>query len=178
MTMASSLGRRAILAASGLVLSVAILFATGWGSAVAAQISNVFVTNDSAHPVPVQEQRTDANGNIKVHEQGTANVNVTNGSLSVDSPTPITDGGSFRVFNGTRDFDAPVTASALAIHMSDSVVSIEFRYRPAQFPASFPGPELGGIAEIVLALDRPIKFDQIICVGEGACSVGWMGASP
>jgi hypothetical protein len=177
--MASSLVRRVVLAASGLVLAVVILVASGWGSAVAAQISKVFVTNDSAHPVPVQEQRTDANGNIKVHEQGTANVNVTNGSLNVASPTPITEGGSSTVTNGTRDFDVPVTASALSIHMSDTVVSIEFRYRPAQFPATFPGPYLGGNAEIVLALDRPIKFDQIICVGEGAlCSVGWVGASP
>jgi hypothetical protein len=39
-----------------LVLVMAVLLATGWGSAVAAQITNVFVTNDAAHPVPVQNQ--------------------------------------------------------------------------------------------------------------------------
>jgi hypothetical protein len=51
-----------------LVLVAAIVLATGGGSAVAAQITSVFVTNDAAHPVPV-------------HEQGTANVNLVNSSL-------------------------------------------------------------------------------------------------
>jgi hypothetical protein len=55
-----------------------VLFFTGWGSAAAAQIGSVFVANDASHPVPVRDQNTDANGNIKVHEQGTANVNVGN----------------------------------------------------------------------------------------------------
>ena len=31
---------------------------------------SVFVTNDASHPVPVREQNVDANGNVKVHEQG------------------------------------------------------------------------------------------------------------
>jgi hypothetical protein len=82
-------GLKYALGAGGmLVLVTAILLATGWGSAVAAQITTVFVTNDASHPVPVsvnnttvpvheqgtantREQNTDANGNIKVHEQGT-----------------------------------------------------------------------------------------------------------
>jgi hypothetical protein len=68
-----------------LLLVMAILLATGWGSAVAAQISSVFVTNDAAHAVPVREQNLD-NGNIKVHEEGTANVNVTGGTVNLGSP--------------------------------------------------------------------------------------------
>jgi hypothetical protein len=55
----------AIGAGGMLVLVAAIVLATGSGSAVAAQITSVFVTNDAAHPVPV-------------HEQGTASVTVTN----------------------------------------------------------------------------------------------------
>jgi hypothetical protein len=51
----------AIGAGGMLVVVAAIVLATGSGSAVAAQITSVFVTNDAAHPVPV-------------HEQGTANV--------------------------------------------------------------------------------------------------------
>jgi hypothetical protein len=43
----------AIGAGGMLVLVTAVLLATGAGSAVAAQITNVFVTNDAAHPVPV-----------------------------------------------------------------------------------------------------------------------------
>jgi hypothetical protein len=41
------------------------------------------VSNSKTTPVPVAEQNLDANGNIKVHEQGTANVNVTNSSVPV-----------------------------------------------------------------------------------------------
>ena len=41
-----------------LILVMAILLTTGWGSAVAAQITNVFVTNDAAHAVPVAVQGT------------------------------------------------------------------------------------------------------------------------
>jgi hypothetical protein len=69
------LTKYAIGAGGMLVLVLAILLATGWGTAVAAQISNVFVTNDATHPVPVQEQ-------------GTANVNVTNQALGVQATIP------------------------------------------------------------------------------------------
>jgi hypothetical protein len=43
----------------------------------------VTVDNTTANPVPVREQNLDARGNINVHEQGTASVNVTNSSLAV-----------------------------------------------------------------------------------------------
>jgi hypothetical protein len=68
------LKKYAIGAGGMLVLVMAILLATGWGSAVAAQITSVFITNDSAHAVPV-------------HEQGTANVSLStsgNGVTSAD----------------------------------------------------------------------------------------------
>jgi hypothetical protein len=73
-------------------VATVVLLVTGWGSAVAANVSSVFVTNTASNPVPVHEQgtgkvqvtnttplpvsetNTDGNGNIKVHEQGTANV--------------------------------------------------------------------------------------------------------
>ncbi len=38
--------------------------------------------NTSSDPVPVTEQNLDAGGNVKVHEQGTANVN---GTVGIDS---------------------------------------------------------------------------------------------
>jgi hypothetical protein len=167
-----------------LVLVAAMLLATGWGSAVAAQITSVFVTNDSAHPVPVQEQRTDANGNIRVHEQGTANVNVTNGSLNVASPAPIMGGGSVTSLSGGDPGVAvlnPQTASALEIHMTAGVSYLTLGLSGAT-PAAFTGPNRGGLADIVLALDRPIKFDHVYCVSDASsgesCSVSWVGASP
>jgi hypothetical protein len=73
-------------------VTTVVLLATGWGSAVAANVNSVFVTNQSSNPVPVRQQgpaevkvtnsaplpvretNTDGNGNIKVHEQGTAKV--------------------------------------------------------------------------------------------------------
>ena len=44
----------------------------------ATNVPQMFVSNDSAHAVPVREQNLDAGNNLRVHEQGTANVNVTN----------------------------------------------------------------------------------------------------
>jgi hypothetical protein len=68
----------AIGAGGMLVLVVAIVLATGSGSAVAAQITNVFVTNDASHPVPVAQQGTAnvnvTNSTVPVHEQGIATV--------------------------------------------------------------------------------------------------------
>ena len=47
----------------------------------------MFVTNTAANPIPVREQNVDTNGNVKVAQQGTANVreqNVdANGNLKV-----------------------------------------------------------------------------------------------
>jgi hypothetical protein len=48
-------------AASMLVLVLAILLVSGWGSAVAAQVSGVFVTNTPANPVPVSGAVTVSN---------------------------------------------------------------------------------------------------------------------
>ncbi|HEY6960603.1 MAG TPA: hypothetical protein VI408_01800, partial [Gaiellaceae bacterium] len=55
----------------------------------AAPIASVFVSNDASHPVPVREQNLDANGDVKVHEQGTANVNVTNSTLAVHDEAAV-----------------------------------------------------------------------------------------
>jgi hypothetical protein len=41
----------------------------------------VTIDNTASNPVPVREQNRDGSGNIKVHEQGTANVNIANTSL-------------------------------------------------------------------------------------------------
>jgi hypothetical protein len=69
-------------ARTGVVLGVASVMVVG-SALVGATISrepvaqaagaafSVFVNNDSNHPVPIREQNVDANGNLKVHEQGT-----------------------------------------------------------------------------------------------------------
>lgn len=104
----------------GTVLRLPIAYA----DTTAAAVFNVFVNNDSAHAVPVREQNLDANGNIKTHEQGTANVNVTNSSLPVAPAAPITAGGSavgLSVGVGSSVFSPPAVASALSIAMTSQV---------------------------------------------------------
>ena len=184
-----------------LVLTAALLTATGWGSAVADSISKVFVTNDPAHPVPVQEQRTDASGNIKVHEQGTANANVTNdsahpvpvheqgtanvnvtNSLSVGSQEPITAGsGSVDLVSAgnTVNFGQAGIATEVQLHMTSDVAGVFFLYG-TDHPATFLGPSSGAQADIVVPLSRPIKFDGLQCIGDGTgrCDIAWVGGSP
>jgi len=63
----------------------------------ATPFTNVIVGNDATNPVPVAEQNRDGNNNIRVHEQGiaavheqgTANVDVTNGSIPVTGTVSV-----------------------------------------------------------------------------------------
>lgn len=117
------LGRWGATVVTMVSVATAVLLATGWGSAVAANVGSVFVANTPSNPVPVHEQgtanvkvtnttplavgetNTDANGNIKVHEQGTANVAIT-GTPTVKSgdTAAILDqsGGDVTVSPGQR----------------------------------------------------------------------------
>jgi hypothetical protein len=82
---------------------------------------SVTVVNTAADPVPVREQNLDGSGRIRVHEGGTANVNVTNSSLTVD---------------GTVGIDQ----SANGVHEVDSVASSPLsREGFASFGAGNPG---------------------------------------
>jgi hypothetical protein len=83
--------RSYLTAGVGFAMLVTIIFlATGWGSAVAAQVTSVFVNNDASHPVPVHEQGT-ANVNIAssaalpVHEQQDTQL-IATGTLSASNP--------------------------------------------------------------------------------------------
>lgn len=117
-------------------VATAVLFATGWQSALAAQVSSVFLTNTSSNPVPVSgtvtvsgtpsvnvgNLPTDTNGNLKVAEQGTPTVHVNNtdanGNLKVaEQGTPNVDVQNFpssQTVNGSVSVDnfpdAPTTS--------------------------------------------------------------------
>jgi hypothetical protein len=67
--------RKALMPAFLLLLGSALLGATVLHEPLAHAAQAIFISNDASNPVPVQEQSTDENGNIKVHEQGTASVN-------------------------------------------------------------------------------------------------------
>ena len=79
---------------------------------------NVIVNNTAANAVPVREQNLDGQ-NIRVHEEGTANVNVTGGTLAISSlPTATKNhSDSFRL-DPNQDNSDPFTeikASAVVV---------------------------------------------------------------
>jgi hypothetical protein len=127
----------------------------------------------------------DANGNVKVHEQGTADVNVTNtdlgvhGTVSVSTPSPISsgarqasaDGGiSFKLSAGTQ------TASVISVDMTPGVTGFRLYTDGGGIAAAFEGPGEGGQAHILIPLPRPISFDSIACFGGGndLCHFDWI----
>jgi hypothetical protein len=133
----------------------------------------------------VSEQNVDANGNVKVHEQGTADVNVTNSSLSIAPAAPITSGGfssSLSTGVSCHPLGVDEIATALSIKLSSGVESVLLGNGGGScsgFAALFAGPATGGNDSIVLTLARPIKFNEIGCIGaSGFCSVSWVGGSP
>ena len=134
-----------------LSLVTIVLLVTGWGSAAAANISSVFVTNGSSNPVPVREQNLDGS-NIRVHEEGTANVNVT----SVARLQAATTGASLGDVNtGNTGHGQEViglsTAQALAFHMTSGVNSVELK-DGSSVVADFWGPVHDGQADVVVDL--------------------------
>ena len=98
--------RKALIPAFLLLLGSTVLGATVLREPIAraaAPISSVFVSNDAAHPVPVRDQSIDANGNVKVHEQGTAAVR----DVSSSSAHPVRYVTGFSGSSGSVISDIP-----------------------------------------------------------------------
>ncbi len=141
----------------------------------ASPFQNVVVTNTAANPVPV-------------HEQGTANVNVTNETLSVAQQPPVTGGGGLRI-NSVSALEESIgvqTASALTVAFQGGASLVILTYQGA-----IVAWVVGAVASATLApetvsvaLSRPIKFDGIDCGGNGnlgqasRCLTSWVGAQP
>jgi hypothetical protein len=174
--------KKALVPALLLVLGSVLLGATvlreplAWA---APPMPSVFVANDESSPVPAREQNLDADGNIKVHEQGTADVNVTNTSLPVAPPPPVTRGGGSLFVSSCPDerFPGTVIASALRINWSSTITGVNL-LRGTFVAASFVGPSGGDESAVDLSLTRPITFDRIQCFGAGGASVSWVGNEP
>lgn len=166
--------RRALIPTVLLVLLSVVLGATVFRESVAWAAQSVEAT--IIGPL-------DGNGNVKVHEQGTANVNVANAALPVvPTPPPVTGGGDDRSLNAGNDqvpFDPPAMASALTITLLGDVAAFVIKYK-GNTVAAFWGPTYGGHSSYDLALTRPIEFDSMTCATgpTGTCSVGWIGAEP
>jgi hypothetical protein len=166
--------RKALIPAFLLVLTSLVLGATLLREPVAWAAQTVTAT--IVGPL-------DTNGNVAVHEQGTANVNVTNSTLSVEQ-APVTGGALSVSVSGdglnSVALGSPATATALSIRMTSGVGFFFVSYGNGS-AANFTGPASGGNASIVLPLSRPITFDTLTCSGTGPgerCVVSWVGASP
>jgi hypothetical protein len=88
--------RRALVPAFLLLLGSAVLGATVFHEPIASaagSVTSVLVSNSKTSPIPVQEQNLDG-ANIRVHEEGTANVNVTNTSLPVQGTLGVRPAGT------------------------------------------------------------------------------------
>jgi hypothetical protein len=99
--------RKALIPAFLLILAALVLSVTVFGEPIAGAsipFSNVIIGNTTTNPVPIDVQNTDANGNIKVHEQGTVQVG---GSVSVSNfPGTQPVSGTVNVGNFPADFPA------------------------------------------------------------------------
>jgi hypothetical protein len=170
--------RRALIGALLLIVAGVALGATVFRTDIAQATGlaqAVTVDNTAANPVPVRERNLDANGDIKVHEQG---------AVRVRPAAAITGGGSAVSLPGGGDLDVlggPATATALSIHMSAGVSFTVLEVEGVAGDAAlFYGPANDGNASIVLALTRPIQFDHVRCAGASSerCSVSWVGNEP
>jgi hypothetical protein len=141
----------------------------------------MLVANDNQHAIPVREQNLDANGNIKVHEHGTADINVTNSSLSVAPPAPLTSGGGGQRLACPADeiLPSPKTATVLSIHMDIGVELFGLGSSGNAVAAEFVGPAYeGNPSNILLPLPRAVQFNEIFCAGRGGVSLSWVGNQP
>jgi hypothetical protein len=177
--------KKALVPALLLVLGSVVLGATVFPTPLATAaggIPSMFVANDNQHPLPVEERNVDAAGNIKVHEQGTADVNVTNATLPMAPPQPVTGGGGGIAPALTcpvlEVLPVPVTATALQLAWSSGIQALRLRLSNS-FVAEFWGPaRTGDPSPLVLPLTRPVTFDVVECFGTGELGVFWVGNEP
>ncbi len=103
--------RQALIAVFVLVVGSTVLGTTVFREPLAdaaGGIPSILVANKPSEPVPVQEQNLDANGDIKVHEQGVANVNV-NGVVTTQAAEPahsfsLAEAGGVSIREGCTEF--------------------------------------------------------------------------
>src|SRR5262245_49272884 len=135
-----------------LLCGAVFLGATVFSGPIATAAQNVGTTSIG----PLDNQ-----GNVKVHEQGTADVKVTNSSLnvSVQQPQAIISGGAGIVAFVGSPVSGKHQASGLSIGMDDGVGSVQFEWVDESetfLSAMFIGPLLKGDADINISFDRQI----------------------
>jgi hypothetical protein len=177
--------RRAALSAFWLILGASVLGATVFQEPLASAAhaaQRVIVANPGSKPVQVQEVNTDSGGSIKVHEQGTANVNVTNSSLSL-APFPTVTGGAgtIRLSASDNPFPIqPIITTGFSVDMSQGASELILGFQAGGASFRIPGPNNlpSSAAHHDFALTYPLKFDALFCRGSDGsfCRISWIGA--
>jgi hypothetical protein len=119
---------------------------------------------------------------VSVKQQGTADVNVTNSSLTIQPQAPITGGSGFFQNDGGQNstLASTQTATALVINFTANAFAVEL-LSDTDRVAIFNGPaSVTGNRNYQLALTRPIAFNHIHCYGAvtETCGVFWIGNEP
>jgi hypothetical protein len=165
-----------------------VLFVTGWGSAAASSMISVFVTNTASHPVPVNETNTDANGNIKVHEQGTANVQGTVTGRPAAPSAPFSafiqpDAGTSAVLAGPSS--VPINLTSLTGSSNETGWTLEFRSK--QVPDSATDCSSNTLETTVfravngsgiVTVPFPTPLQVVPTTGNKVCLVGFITDTP
>jgi len=168
--------RQATLGALLLVTLGIVLGATVFRSDIAQATGlaqSVTVNNTASNPVPVREQ-------------GTANVNVTNSSLTV-SEAPVIGGGGAQVDFADTDatvVNPPVTASALTVVFRGGVGGVLIFSYQGNEVLRVPNEEASATvsAFVHVPLTLPVKFDELRCTIPGpddqeSCVAFYAGAT-
>jgi len=150
-----------LLIAVGIVLG-ATVFRSDIAQATGLAQS-VTVANTAAQAVPVREQNLDGNGNIKVHEQGTANVQVTNAVTAASVPaTQFLEGGTLLIGGRVSGCVAshPVLVSSLTLTSFSGNTELTFRH-PGDSSCTDTGPEtyavyVGSGQTVSVTLPNPV----------------------
>jgi hypothetical protein len=125
----------------------------------------------SSTPLSVREQNVDSNGFIRTHEQGTANVNVTNSGLSVATkPATAFHFNELLAQTGQDDNDQSfsINASMATITSAEGIGSVQFRSGGSTL---FDGQFQTG-HDFILPFPQPVPIDQaILFCDDGPCRV-------
>jgi hypothetical protein len=100
----------------------------------------------------------DANGNVAVHEQGTASVHVDNTKLP--SAAPATQHLLVDLSGGGSETFGPVDASLIVVYSSNDNTGSVFLYDGNELALALQGPVSGSPNHYVLPLTQPIRLSK------------------
>jgi hypothetical protein len=181
------------------ILTIAV--ALGLGSTVlrsplaeaASPFTDVIVGNSSSNPVPVAEQNVDANGDLKVHEQGTAAVSIqntdSNGNVKVHEEgtanTAVTaypqarnvhfEGGALESANSFEIDDQFAEINASTIVLSNLADGCQVNFQVGD-PNGFVvfDVEVPAFQTITIPLPETVPINRVIARSLGApCEANW-----